>query len=69
MLGKYSGSSCRNAKKKRILHKKECITTKIVDCGLWLTAADVHDLESLKFETKKRAALKSQIRFRTETIK
>ena len=37
---------------------------------MWLTAADVHDgLESLKFETKKRAALKSQIRFRKTVLK
>ena len=54
--------SCKNNVKQINSRAKDfaCTTTEIVDCGLWLTAADVHDgLESLKFETKKREALKS----------
>ena len=53
----------------RILQEKERITTEIVDHGLWLTTADVDDgLASLKSETKKREALKAQIRFRKTVL-
>ena len=54
----------KQAAELRILQEKERVTTEIVNHGLWLTAAYVDDeLASLKSETKKREALKAQIRF------
>ena len=54
----------KQAAEQRILQEKECITTEIIDHGLWLTAADVDDgLALIKSETKKKEALKAQIRF------
>ena len=60
----------KQAAEQRILQEKERITTEIVDHGLWLTIADVIDdgLSSLKSETKKREALKAQIRFRKTVL-
>ena len=59
----------KQAAEQRILQEKERITTEIVDHGLWLTTADVDDgLSSLKSETKKREALKAQIRFRKTVL-
>ena len=57
----------KQAAEQRVLLEKERITTDIVDHGLWLTADVDHGLASLNSETKKKAALKAQLRFRKTT--
>ena len=59
----------KQAGEQRILQEKERITTEIIDHGLCLTAAEADDgLASLKSETKKKEALKAQIRFRNTVL-
>ena len=59
----------KRAAEQRILQEKERITTEIIDHGLWLTVADIDDgLALLTSETKKKEALKAQIRFRKTVL-
>ncbi len=66
--------SCRRQQEKekknqeaerKLVQTKEKITSEIINYGLWQSLSQVdHSLEGLKSETQKRAALKTQLRFR-----
>lgn len=55
---------------KKVIALKEKITSELTEYGLWITSQQVYsELSGIKTETKKRNALKAQLRFRKTVLK
>ena len=59
----------REETERKQVESKEKITSELTEYGLWVSAAEVNrHVNALKSETKKRKALKAQLRFRKKVL-